>query len=120
MVKKTGPTNVVLRKLVIDLDNHARKNKSGFWKRVVKELEKPARIRRKVNVGEIDKVIKENEIAVIPGKVLGGGDYTKKNIVAAWDFSEKAKEKINKKGKAIDLRKLLEDNPKGKNARLLG
>ena len=63
---------------------------------------------------------KEGEFIVVPGKILSQGDLNKKVTVAAYRFSEKAKEKINKLGKAILIQQLMKDNPKGKKVRILG
>ena len=69
----------------------------------------------------INKTIQEGETAVIPGKVLSDGELTvKKAIVAAYQFSDTAKEKINKTGKAINLTQLMKDNPKAQNVRIFG
>jgi len=48
------------------------------------------------------------------------GDLDKKLTVAAYSFSEKAKEKINKNGRAISIVELLKENPKGSKVRIVG
>ncbi|HEC86656.1 MAG TPA: 50S ribosomal protein L18e, partial [Thermoplasmatales archaeon] len=74
-----------------------------------------------VNISKIDRYIKDDEIALVPGKVLSAGNMSKKVIVAAWSFSEKAREKILKAGgKCISIEELVKTNPKGKNVRILG
>ena len=62
----------------------------------------------------------DGEIIVVPGKVLSMGDLTKKITVAAYQFSENAEEKINAVGKAISIRQLMKENPKGKRIRIIG
>lgn len=58
---------------------------------------------------------------MIPGKVLSSGSLTKKITVAAWAFSEKAKEKIQKAGgECISIEELIKRNPKGSNIRIIG
>lgn len=120
MAKRTGPSNLATKKLIADLKSLSTKEKVKIWKRVANDLEKSTRQRRKVNVYKIDKYTKTGETAVIPGKVLSEGDFTKKLTVAAFSFSEAAKNKINKTGKAITIRQLMKDNPKGKKVRILG
>jgi len=122
MVKRTGPQTLELKELIHDLKVLGGKNDIKLWKRVAKDLEKSTRSRRKVNLYRIDKHTRDNEIALVPGKVLSVGELTKKITVSAYDFSESAREKINKIGKAISIRKLMEDNPnpKGKRIRIIG
>ena len=95
MTKRTGPTNEKLRETIVLLDKASKKYKSEMFKSVAKELARPTRIRRKVNVYQINKHLRDGETAIVPGKVLSTGDLTKKVTVAAWDFSDKAREKIN-------------------------
>lgn len=117
MVKRTGPTNVYLRKLIRRL----KKTKVPIWMRIAEELEKPRRKRREVNLSKINKYTKEGDIVVVPGKVLGYGFLDHKVIVSAWRFSEKAKEKIIEiGGEAISIEELLERNPKGSNVKIIG
>jgi len=120
MVKRTGPQNLELQMLIKDLKKLGSKEKVNLWKRVAKDLERPTRIRRKVNLYKIDKVLRNGETAVVPGKVLSLGEYSKKNTVAAFQFSNMAKEKINKTGKAISIQQLMKENPKGKKVRIVG
>ncbi|MDP3918993.1 MAG: 50S ribosomal protein L18e [Nanoarchaeota archaeon] len=120
MVKRTGPQTLVLRNLVRDLNTLGKKNKSKLWERIAEDLSKPTRIRRTVNLYKIDKNTREGETALVPGKVLSVGDLTKKLTIAAYQFSEKAEEKINKIGKAIKIQDLIKENPEGKKVRIIG
>ncbi len=96
-------------------------NKSKLWKRVASDLEKSTRNKRLVNIYKIDKYAKTGEIIIVPGKVLGTGNLTKKVTVAAYNFSESAFEKINDaKGEAISIIELMKKNPNGKKVRILG
>ena len=72
------------------------------------------------NIYKINKTTRDGETAIVPGKVLSEGELTKKITVAAWQFSEKAKEKINKVGKAVSIKELIKKNPKGSKVRIIG
>ncbi len=116
-MKPTGPSNMELRKLIVTLN----KKKEPLWKRVSKELAKPTRQRRSVNLSRINTNTNDGETALIPGKVLGTGEITKKIKVAGWQFSSSAKEKIEKAGgKALSLSELAESYKKGFKVRIIG
>ena len=120
-MKRTGPTNMVLKKLINDLKKASIEQDVNIWKRIALDLEKPSRNRRIVNLSKINKYAKENETLVVPGKVLGSGMLDHKIIISAYQFSVGALEKINKSGaKAVPLAKLIEESPKGKKIRILG
>ena len=111
----------MLNSLIQELKKKAAENDANIWKDIALRLEKPLRNWAEVNIDEIEKNINENETALIPGKVLSRGKATKKLSVAAWSFSEKAKEKIKKAGgKYMTIETLMKNNPKGKNVRILG
>ena len=95
-------------------------NDVAIWKRVASDLEAPTRRRRVINVYKLDKFTKDNEVVVVPGKVLGTGELNKKITVAAYTFSEQALRKINAKGKALSIKELVEKNPKGSKIRIMG
>lgn len=116
----TGPTNLATQKLIMELKKAGNKEKAPIWKRISEELTKPSRIRREVNLSRINTYLKDGETALIPGKVLSAGEFNKKATVAAFRFSEKAKAKINKTGKAITISQLIKDNPKAKKVRIIG
>lgn len=120
MVKRTGPTNETLKALIMKLKEVSVKENVAIWKRVAKDLEKPTRNRRSVNLYKINKYLNDDETAVVPGVVLSVGDYERKNTVAAFKFSEVAQKKINKTGKAISIEELLKKNSKGKKVRIIG
>jgi len=120
MSRVTGPQTLELIHLIRELRKLAFKEKVGLWKRAVELLEVPTRRRRVVNLYKIEKYTKDDETALVPGKVLSMGDFNRKINVAAYQFSNEAREKINKTGKAISIQELMKKNPKGKKVRILG
>jgi large subunit ribosomal protein L18e len=119
-MKRTGPTNPNLQVLISELKQKSLAEGVKLWKRVAKDLEKPSRQRRSVNIYKIDKTAREGETVIVPGKVLSVGQLTKKLNVAAFIFSKQAEEKINQVGKAITIQQLIQENPKGKKVRIIG
>ena len=117
MKKIKGPTNPNLRKLIQDLRILAYKEKTNIWKTITNELEKPTRKRRSVNLSKINRHSKDNETILVPGKVLGTGTVTKNITIAAFQFSESAKNKLKN---CMNIQELIKKNPKGKNIRILG
>ena len=117
MVKRTGSTDMHLRNLIRDLKILGTKENVKLWKRIAEDLSKPTRQRREVNVLRINQHAKAGETVIVPGKVLAEGTLDKKVTVAAWKFSDAAKAKISK---AMTIRQLMKDNPKGKKVRILG
>ena len=109
-----------LKKLVSELKKLSIDKKVSLWKRIAEDLERPSRNSRAVNVYKLSKYAKENEIIVVPGKVLGTGDLDRKLNVAAYSYSEEAFRKISEKGSAITIEELMKKNPDGKNVRIIG
>ena len=117
MVKHTGPTNPELQDLIAQLRKIASEKKVKLWRRIAAELERPARLRRVVNLEKIDRVVRDKEIALVPGKVLGNGSLQKNVKVAAFQFSESAKSKLKD---YCTIAELLNENPHGKKVRIVG
>lgn len=121
MSKRTGPTNPILQSLIQELKERGRENSINLWRRIAIDLEKPTRQRRVVNLSSISRHTKENEVVVVPGKVLGAGNLEHKLTISAFQFSNGAKEKIEKVGaRIIPLLELSKENPSGKNIRIIG
>jgi large subunit ribosomal protein L18e len=106
---KSGTTNPELRKLIIQL----RKSKKGILADVADRLERPARKNKGVNVWKINKYSKENDVIVVPGKVLSFGKLDHQVTVYALNYSIQAEDKINASGKALSLYDLKGTVPKG-------
>jgi large subunit ribosomal protein L18e len=116
---RSGPMNYQLQMLLAELAPKARE--SRLWKRVIKDLMKPSRQRRCVNVYKIEKNAREGETIIVPGKVLSLGTLSKKIDVAALTFSEEAERKIKEaNGKVMTIKELFDQNPEGKKVRILG
>jgi len=121
MSKRTGPTNPILQNLIHELKRRSYEQSAALWKRIAVDLEKPTRQRRVVNLSSINRYTKENEIIIVPGKVLGAGNLEHKLTISAFQFSSGAKEKIEKVGaKIIPLLELSKENPNGKGIRIIG
>ena len=120
-MKRTGPTNPLLRDLIMELKKRSNEQSVNLWKRIALDLEKPTRQRRVINLSRINRNTKENEVIVVPGKVLGSGILNHKLTISAYQFSEQAKDKIEKAGaKIIPLLELSKEKPDGKKLRIIG
>lgn len=114
---------VKLRKtntLLVDLIHRLRKEKKPFWKKVAEMLARPRTRKIEVNISKLERYGKEGTTVVIPGKVLGDGQLTKKMTIAAFKFSNSAKKSIAEcGGKAITINDLVESKVEPKEVLLL-
>ena len=75
------------------------------------KLSAPSRKKAEVNVGRLGEA-KTAEV-IVPGKVLGAGEISKKMTVYAMSFSGQAEEKLKKAGcSCVLLNEALKKNPK--------
>jgi len=120
MVKRTGPTNPLLQKLISDLRKKSFETNSKFLKDISEKLNKPRRQRVEVNLSHIDRHTEKGETIIVPGVVMGFGELTKPLTISAWRFTKPAMEKIKKsKGKAISIEELVKENPKGTKVKII-
>lgn len=120
MPKPTGPSNLIFRGLIDDIRDRGYKEKIPFLLRLADELEKPRRNRAEVNLSRLNRVCKENETVVIPGKLLSSGILKKPLRVAAASFSMSAIQSIqNAGGKTLTIEELIKENPKGTNVKIV-
>ena len=111
----TGPSNYYNRKLIRDL----WKTKRRIWKKVSKKLSGPRREKVEANLYRINKKTKENDVIVVPGKVLGVGEIDHKLTIACLNCSKTARKKIETSGsKVLSIEELLEQNPEGKDVKV--
>lgn len=120
-MRRTGPTNIVLRKTINELYKAARRNNAPIWRAIAELLEKPRRQRIVVNVSKINRYTSEGDVVVVPGKVLGAGVLDHPVTVAAVAFSRKAVEKIKVAGgRPMFILDLVKENPRGSNVKIIG
>jgi len=111
----TGPSNYYNRKLIREL----WKTKRRIWKKVSKKLSGPRRERIEANLYRINKKTKENDVIVVPGKVLGLGEIDHKLTIACLNCSKTARKKIESSGSnLLSIEELLEQNPEGKEVKV--
>ena len=110
-----------MQDLIGELKKRSNEQSVNLWKRVALDLEKSTRQRRIVNLSRINRHTKENDVIVVPGKVLGSGMLNHKLTISAYQFSEQAKDKIEKAGaKIVPLLELSKEKPDGKKLRIIG
>ncbi|MCD6323497.1 MAG: 50S ribosomal protein L18e [Desulfurococcales archaeon] len=120
-MRRTGPTNIVVRKLITQLRKASKANDAPIWGYVADLLGRPSRKRVVVNISRINRYAEDGDVIVVPGKVLGAGLLNKKVTVAALSFSETALLKIKSAGgKVLTIEDLIRENPRGSGVRVLG
>ncbi|MEI6731885.1 MAG: 50S ribosomal protein L18e [archaeon] len=96
---------------LIETIDLARKNKA--WVRIAQIIGNSTRLHAAVNLSDINALVKNEKVVVVPGKVLGSGVLDKKVRVAALAFSSSATEKLEKaKIDFITLAEEIKKNPK--------
>lgn len=115
-VKKTNPNLISLIEL---LRTEGYTNEVPLWIALSKRLLKPTRHTAEVNLSRINRYTKEGDTVVIPGKVLGAGSLDHKVTVAAFAFSQSAREHINAVGRTLSIEELVQENPQGAGIKLM-
>ena len=119
-MRRTGPTNILVRKLIKSLRKASKESGSPVWGYVAELLSKPSRRRIAVNLSRINRHASDGEVVIVPGKVLGAGELSKKVTIAALSFSEAALQKIKAAGgRALTIKDLIDENPEGKGVRVM-
>lgn len=100
--------NAELKKTVRTLREASKKGGPAIWAALADDLDKAKRGRVAVNLSRINQHSEAGDIVAVPGKVLAAGSLKHPVTVAAFSFSEKAREKTALAGgKTITLTELL-------------
>ncbi len=114
-------TNPQLVELIRFLRRKSRENDVRIWRDIAERLARPRRRRLTVNLSQLNRHTEINQTAAVPGKVLSVGELGHPITIAAFEFSEKAREKITaSKGKCVSFFDLIEKNPRGSDVKILG
>ena len=117
---KTKTTNQILFDTISSLKKLSTKTGVNTWKAVAAKLAGPASQRAQLNLNKLEKHAKTGETVIVPGKVLGNGNISKKVTVVAFKASESAIAKIEKAGgKFVEIKEYIAKAPKDK-PRILG
>ncbi|MEM4152975.1 MAG: 50S ribosomal protein L18e [Candidatus Pacearchaeota archaeon] len=79
---------------IISLINTLKKQKTPLFDAIAYHILKPRRKAVSVNIEKINKFAKDDEIIIVPGKVLGKGKLNKKIVIVALRFSKAAEKKL--------------------------
>ncbi|MBU0957417.1 MAG: 50S ribosomal protein L18e [Nanoarchaeota archaeon] len=94
--------------------------KADKWVKISHLISVPTRKQSKINLEEIDKNSQEGETILVPGKVLGVGDVSKKIRVVALKFSESAIKKLkDKKCEIVSVKEEIKVNPLAKGIKII-
>jgi len=113
----TGPTDINTRKLIRQLEN----TKILVFKEIASILKSARRARPEANLAHLNRIVKDGDVVVVPGKVLGSGVLEHKNVtIGALAWSESVADKAKAAGaKLLSLPQIIEQYPNGSNIRLV-
>ena len=121
MSKNMRKTNQALIALIGDLKDQSRSTGSALWRDVALRLEKSRSNWAEPNLRRLSRYAAEEDVVLVPGKLLGSGDVAGKPSVAAYSVSIGARSKIEAAGgRVLTIRELMNENPDGKGVRILG
>jgi large subunit ribosomal protein L18e len=98
----------------------ANAKKHSAWLSIARLLSGPVRNYSSLNLSDIDENSKEGDTVLVPGKVLGTGDLTKKVVIVALSISSSAREKLKKtKSEFVKIIDEIKKNPKAEGVKVL-
>lgn len=113
-------TNQIVMNMAKELKVASKKNKAPIWSRLAELILKPSRARIVLNLRQLDKFVNDNDVIVVPGKVLGTGNLSHKITLCSFSISSSgAKKVIQSGGKIIQVTQLIKNNPSGKGVRII-
>ena len=112
--------NPELKNTIKALRKASKKGGSATWEALAEELDRAKRRRVAVNLSRINRHSRAGDVVAVPGKVLAAGALKHPVTVAAFSFSEKAREKTEDAGgRALSLTELLAEGIEPSNIRIL-
>ena len=121
MSKNMRKPNQALIALLGDLKDHSRSTGSALWRDVALRLEKSRSNWAEPNLSRLSRYAAEEDVVLVPGKLLGSGDVGGEPSVAAYSVSIGARSKSEAAGgRVLTIRELMNENPDGKGVRILG
>jgi len=116
-----GKTSGVVVTTIEELRLVSRVKDAPVWRAVADRLEAPDRNWAEVSLDKASANLKEGEIGIVPGRVLGNGSARRGLQLAAFGFTKSAREKlVAAGGKAMTLTEAADSTPKGSKIRILG
>ena len=114
-------TNQVVLQMAKELKGASKKNNAPIWSRLAELALKPSSARRTINIGQIDKFVKDNDIIIVPGKILGTGHLSHKITICSFSISTSGAKKIlDAGGKILNFTELIKNYPTGKGVIIIG
>ncbi len=114
-------TNQIVIQMVKTLRGASKKNNAPIWERLADLASKPTRAKRIMNLGQLDKLVSDNDIVVVPGKILGTGNLSHKITLCSFSISTTGAKKITQSGgKISDISQIIKDHPTGKGVKIIG
>ena len=121
MARQNTKTNEGLLELISDLKAQTRSTGSALWRDVAQRLEKSRSNWAEPNLSRLSRYAANEDMVLVPGKLLGSGEVAGKPNVAAYSVSSGARSKIEDAGgRVITIRELMNENPEGAGVRILG
>jgi large subunit ribosomal protein L18e len=114
-------SNQIVKQMAKDLKKASKKNDAPIWSKLAEMALKPSSVRRTVNINKINDLTKDNDVIVVPGKVLGTGVISHKITLSSFTISNSAATKILESGgKILNFENMIEQFPTGKGVIMLG
>lgn len=105
-------------KEIVDTIMKAKKSKS--WLEIANLISVPRRLQASINIDEIDKISKEGDTVLVPGKVLGNGDISKKIRIVSLYFSKSARDKLKaRKCEIVSVAEEIKENPNARGIKVI-
>ncbi|MGI0093420.1 MAG: 50S ribosomal protein L18e, partial [Nitrosotalea sp.] len=113
-------TNQIVIQMVKTLRGASKKNNAPIWERLADLALKPTRAKRTMNLGQLDKFVSDNDVVVVPGKILGTGSLSHKITLCSFSISTTgAKKIIQSGGKISDISEIIKNHPTGKGVKII-
>lgn len=114
-------TNQIVLQMAKEMKSASKKNKAPIWSRLAELALKPSSARRTINISQIDRLTKDNDTIVVPGKVLGTGNMSHKITLCSFSISNSGVQKIIQTGgKIMSYTELIKTHPTGKGVIIIG
>ncbi len=114
-------TNQLVLNMIKELRKASTKNKAPIWSKLAVMAQKPSIAKRIVNIKKLNDITKENDVVVVPGKVLGTGNIAHKITLCSFSISTSAAKKVlSAGGKIINYSEMISKFPTGKGVKIIG